>query len=65
MIGPGESLLRIAVPAEEIRLPWAIRADARHLVDLGLIGDRISGVRRGRSHNEIDFVAQDQFGRHF
>src|SRR5271166_6931409 len=63
MIGACEALLRITVATEEIRLPWAIRGDARHLVDLGLIGDRIGGVRRGRSHNEIDLVTQDQFGR--
>src|SRR5262249_21511014 len=62
MIRPGEAFLRIAVAAEEIRLPRAIRGDARHLVDLGLIGDRIGGIRRGGSRDEIDLVTQDQFG---
>ena len=47
MIGPGEALGRVATAAEEIRLPWTIRGDARHFVNLGLIGHRIGGVRRG------------------
>ena len=62
MIGPGEALLRVALAAEEIRLPRAVGGDAGHLVDLGLVGDRIGGVGRGRGDDQVDLVAEDQFG---
>ena len=62
MIGPGEPLGRIALAAEEIRLPGTIGGDAGDLVDLGLIGDRIGGVRRRRRDDEVDLVAEDQLG---
>ena len=65
MIGPGEALLRIAVAAEEVGLPRAIGGDARHLVDFGLVGDRIGGVGRIGGDDEIDLVAQDQLGGDF
>src|SRR5271156_6124740 len=63
MIGPGEALFRIAVPAEEIRLPRTIGSDARYFVDFGLIGDRVGGVGRALREQKIDLVVQDQFGR--
>src|SRR5450756_865473 len=64
MIGPGEALLRIALAAEEIRLPRTVGGDAGDLVDLGLVGDRIGGVRRRRGDDQVDLVAEDQFRRH-
>jgi hypothetical protein len=62
VIGPGEAFLRIAVAAEEIGLPRTIGGDARHLVDFGLIGNRVGGIGRGGGDDEIDLVVQDQFG---
>src|SRR5205814_1839449 len=65
MIGPSEPFFRIAIAAEEIRLPWAICRNAWNLVDLGLIGHRIGRVRRRRADDEIDLVTQDQLGCDF
>ena len=65
VIGPGEALGRIALAAEEIRLPRAIGGDAGHLVDLGLVGHRIGRIGRRGGDDEIDLVAEDQFGRDF
>jgi hypothetical protein len=65
MIGPGEAFLGIAVAAEEIRLPRAVRGDAGDLVHLGLVGDRVGGIGRGRRDDEIDLVARDQLGGDF
>ena len=48
LIGPVEAFGRIALAAEEIRLPRAVGGDAGHLVDLGLVGHRIGGVGRAR-----------------
>ncbi len=61
-VGPGEALLGIALAAEEVRLPRAIGADAGNLVDLRLVGHRIGGVGRAGGDEEVDLVAQDQFG---
>src|SRR5262245_6522513 len=47
MIGPGKSLFRISLAAEEIGLPRTICGDARHLVHLGLIRHGICRVGRG------------------
>src|SRR5512138_3251652 len=65
MVGPGEAFFRIALASEEVRLPRAIGGDARHLVDFGLIGNRVGRVRRCRGNDEIDLVAEDQFGGDF
>ena len=62
-IGPVEALGRIALAAEEVRLPRAVGGDARHLVDLGLVGHRIGGVGRARRDHQVDLVGEDQFGR--
>src|SRR5262249_27071757 len=62
VIGPGEALGGITVAAKEIGLPRAVGGDARHLVDLGLVGYWIGGVGRGRGDDEVDLVAEDEFG---
>ena len=65
MVGVFEAGGRIAIAPEEIGLPGAIGGDARHLVDLGLIGHRIDGVRRRGGDDDIDLVAKNQISRHF
>jgi hypothetical protein len=65
MIGPLEALGRIAFAAEEIRLPRRVGGDARHLVDLAGVGDRVHGVRRMCDHHQVDLAGVDQFVRHF
>src|SRR5262249_60331606 len=62
VVGPGEALGRIALAPEEIGLPRTVGGDAGNLVDLGLVGDGIRGVGRRRGDDEIDLVAEDEFG---
>src|SRR5258708_31452152 len=65
MVGPGEALLRVALAAEKIGLPRAIGGDAGNFVDLGLVGNGVGGVGSCRADNEIDLIAEEQFGRDF
>src|SRR5262252_4254431 len=65
MIGPGESLRRIALAPEEIWLPWAVGGHARNLVDLGLVSDGVGRIGCSRGDNEIDLVPEDELGCHF
>ena len=65
MIGPFESLGRIALAAKEIRLPRRIGGNAGHFIDLALIGHWVDGVRRMRGHHEVNLAGEDQLIRNF
>ncbi|MDT4840122.1 hypothetical protein FQZ97_739340 [compost metagenome] len=64
VVGPLEALRRIAAAGEEPRLPRRDGGDARHLVDLALVGHRVGGFRGGRHQHQVDAVGEDQLAGH-
>ena len=63
VVGPLEARRRIAAAAEEVGLPRAERRDAGDLVDLGLVGDRVGGLRRVAGAEQVHLVGEDQLAR--
>ena len=55
------------MPAEEVGFQRVVVGDARHAVELALIGHRVDGFRRCEGGDEMDLVLEDQilgdFGR--
>ncbi len=63
MVGPVEPLLGLAASGEEPRLPRRDRRDARRLVELALIGDRIGRLRGRSDQHQVDLAREDEVGR--
>ena len=63
VIGPLEAGGRVAAAAEEVGLPRAERRDAGDLVDLGLVGHRVGGLRRVAGTEQVHLVGEDQLAR--
>ena len=58
--GPLERLFRIALAAEEIGLQRVVVDDARHAIELALVGDRIDSLRRREGGDDMDLVLENQ-----
>ncbi len=63
VVGPSEACIRGRAAPEIDDLPGRVGGNARHLVDLALVGHRVHRVAGRGADHQIDLVLEDQLGR--